>query len=272
MNLAQISRRLEIAFWIALVAALRSQRLGRFLNQAGIWIVCGLVLGATAVFLPRLTLSRAKVALVAQPQQGEQPVVQVNIQRNLLAILVDDFSAARPQLRGVWLLARAPYTPQVTFLPVYPLDDLAAAPAQRRLEEAFRAPAGDGLPSEFAQELQSRGIWWHDYLIVDEASLANLIDALGGIDLGDDRMSGKQALAQMTAVQNSASALEAQARLARAICSRSAQRWRVGETASAARLFGGVRSDLSSAELLTAWQGALQPGGFACEFPTIYGR
>lgn len=272
MNLAQISRRLEIAFWMALVAALRSQRLGRFLTQAGIWIACGLVLAATSAILPRFATSRANVAAVAQPQQGERPMVQVDTQRNLLAILVDDFSAARPQLQGVWLLAQAPYTPQVTFLPVYPLDDLAAVPAQRRLEEVFRLQGGDGLPPEFAQQLRSRGMWWHNYLIVDEAGLANLIDALGGIDQGDDRLSGKQALAQMLAAQNPASILEAQARLARAICSRSAQKWKAGETSSAARLLDGVRSDLTSEALLTAWGDALRPGGFACEFPTLYGR
>lgn len=272
MNLAQISRRLEIAFWMALVAALRSQRLGRFLTQAGIFIACGLVLAATTAILPRLTPSKTEVAVVAQPQQAGQPVVPANGQRNLLTILVDDFSAAHPQLRGVWLVARAPYMPQVTFLPVYPLDDLAAVPVQRKLKESFQLQIGGGLPSEFVQELQSRGLWWHNYLIIDEAGLVRLIDALGGIDLGDDLLGGKQALAQTLSAQDSASILEVQARLARAICSRSAQRWKAGETTSAARLFGGVLSDLSPDDLLTAWRGALQSGGFACEFPTIYGR
>ena len=40
------------------------------------------------------------------------------------------------------------------------------------------------MPANSLNEVQAADFWWSNYLVLDQAGLAQLIDLAGGIDLG----------------------------------------------------------------------------------------
>jgi hypothetical protein len=276
MNLSNLSNRIEIAFWIGLVALLRDRRVTRLT-----------VLGLVGTFmLLMLTLTAFSWAFASQPNrlmphqvatiQGSAHLKRpTNGQKNLLLVAVDDLSGNEPSLQGVWMLIIAPSGRKVTFMPVYP----SGAELAGDLVRTFSQPANN-IPSEaFLSTLEAQGHWWDNYLVVDQAALAALVDLSGGIDVGDGRMNGQQVAGLLSiAGQDDQTALDFQARLAQGICRRlNLSLPKAGFEAITEILTGEgapeqTCSDLSQAALQASWSGMLAAGGLECEFPTLIGR
>jgi hypothetical protein len=281
MNISTLSNQIEIAFWMGVVCLLRNRRMTRPALLALIALLSLLALLLTAFSwayfdLPdRLQFPKAAAihspAYLARPENG---------QKNLLLVLVDHLSEVDPSLEGAWMLIYAPDGLKVTFMPVYPAESEAAA----RLPGAFRFAQDGDLPASFEQALQEQGLWWDNYLVVDHAVLADLVDLSGGIDMGNGLSQGLQVVDLLPiASQDAQTARQLQARIARGICQRfDAILRNASPEAIVDLLVGGIPpggippslalSDLTSDALRASWSSMRSAGGLDCEFPTLIGR
>jgi hypothetical protein len=281
MNISTISNQIEIAFWMGVVCILRNRRITRPALLALIALLCLLALLLTAFSwayfdLPaRLQIPRAAAihspAYLARPDNG---------QTNLLLVLVDQLSEADISLEGAWMLIYSPDGLRVTFMPVYPAESGAAA----RLPGAFRLAKDGALPVSFQQALQAQGLWWDNYLVVDHAMLADLVDLSGGIDIGNGFSQGSNVVDLLPiAGQDAQTAQQLQARIARGICQRfDSILTNASPEAIVDLLIGGMPpggippslalSDLTPAALRQSWSSLRRSGGLDCEFPTLIGR
>lgn len=276
MNLSNLSNRIEIAFWIGVVAFLRDRRVTRFtlLSLVGLLFLAALMLSAfswayrdrPARLLPHKVDAIQNTAYLRRPDNG---------QKNLLLIIVDQLSANEPSLQGVWMLITAPTGRKVTFMPVYP----TGTQAGKDLEHAF-SQARDGVASgAFLQALENQGLWWDNYLIVDRVTLAALVDLTGGIDIGNGRSTGQQVVGLLSiAREDDQTSLDFQARLAQGICQRlnsmrqNASFETITEILTSSTAQNEAYSDLSSEDLQASWSKMQAAGGLECEFPTLIGR
>ncbi len=268
MKIAELPRRLEIAFWVALVALMRSRHFGRILLSSGA-LVLGLVVFVLGTALASQEGANQEAVPLPYPQSefAAQPVALPNGQQNWLLILVDDLGATRPLLWGAWLAVRSPEGPTLIFLPIYPAkDDPAAA---RLVQIPPISDEGMGLAPELVTALQAQGVWWTHYLALDADLLSSLVDALGGIDLGEGVILGEQTLALLRNAQTDPSLLVAtQSEVIGALCERlnPADDRQALVTAWLAHTL----TDLSAAEVEAGWERAGQ-GGPLCDFPLLGG-
>jgi hypothetical protein len=276
MNLSNISNRIEIAFWVGLVALLRDRRVTRLTLMA----LVGMLV------LVMLTLTAFSWAFASQPNrlmpdqvatiQGAAHLKRpANGQKNLLLILVDDLSGNDPSLQGAWMLINAPSGRKVTFMPVYP----TGSEQSGDLERLFNNPADEVPSGAFLGALEAQGHWWDNYLVVDQATLAALVDLSDGIDIGNGRLNGQQVVGLLSiAGQDDQTAQDFQARLAQGICRRlNSTLQNIGFEAITGILTGEgapdqASSDLSREALQASWSGMQAAGGLECEFPTLIGR
>jgi hypothetical protein len=276
MNWLYISNRIEIAFWVGLVAVLRDRRVTRLTLAALVGLLMLVVLMLTAFSWPFSSqpnrLMPEQVATIQGVAHLKRPA---NGQKNLLLVVVDDLSGNEPSLQGVWMLIKAPSGRKVTFMPVYPTGSEQSVD----LERLFNNPA-DEIPSgAFLGALEAQGHWWDNYLVVDQAALAALVDLSGSIDLGNGSLNGQQVVGLLSiAGQDDQTAQDFQARLARGICRRLNNTLQnAGFEAITGILTGEgapdqASSDLSREALQASWSGMQAAGGLECEFPTLIGR
>jgi len=129
-----------------------------------------------------------------------------------------------------------------------------------------------GTDSAFFNAIQDKGIWWSNYIIIDNSVLAKLVDLSGGIDRGGKRLYGQQAIASLAGVAgNPQSARVEQAFLLQKLCQ------------TKANLANALNPDLISSSLANHYQTdiALElmskglknlhtfGNSYACEFPTL---
>jgi hypothetical protein len=160
-------------------------------------------------------------------------------------------------------------------MPIYP----GGWESARNLDEEFRLSRNNILNESFQRILQEQGLWWDNYLIVDNALIATLIDLTGGIDIGNGRSNGQQVVGLLPiAEQDVLTSMQLQARLALEICQRfdlilqKASPERMVEVLIDNAEHHAASSDLNSTDLQTAWLKMQAAGGLACEFPTLIGR
>lgn len=288
MNLTRFSDQIEIAFWMGMVSLLRDPRAYRRTLLALTTLLALMTLLLTGfswayLHLPARPHSPRTVALqsaafLQRPENG---------QKNLLLIVVDRLEQQEPSLEGAWMLIYAPSGLSVTFMPVYPV----ASSAGQRLEEEFRLAEDGGLMDSFQQALRAQGLWWDNYLVVDYATLAALVELSGGIEIGNNpgshpgqdrgggRSNGQQVVSLLPiASQNAQTAQELQARIAQGICGRFATTLQTASPEAMVELLiagasmGTARSDLTPADLQASWSRMRHAGGIDCEFPTLIGR
>ena len=276
MNLSNLSNRIEIAFWIGLVALLRNRRVTRLslLGLVGVLLLVTLTLtGFTWAFTNRSDrLLTHKVTAIQNPAHLIRPD---NGQKNLLLIVVDELSGNELSLLGAWMLINAPSGQKVTFMPIYP----SGSETAEDLGQAFSQTKGSLSSGAFLRLLEARGLWWDNYLIIDQAGLAALVDLSGGIDIGSIRSNGEQVVGLLSiAGQDDQTAQDFQARLAQGICQRlnttlkNASILVIIETLTGSAAQGKAHSDLAPEDLQASWSRMQAAGGLSCEFPTLIGR
>lgn len=286
--MATLSGRLEIAFWIGWVAALRLVRLIRWASLLLVMTTCFLALlfvRASASYLERNDVFPGVNA--GDPASGKAqnaaevgPVVlptadrSVTEQLNVLFLLVDRLGGVSPHLQGAWLVVSDPQGQGLTFLPLYPSLAAAQAPASADLKRDFRLDFSGAPGRDFLRAISQKGVWWHHYLVLDHASLAALVELVGGAALGNGMLNGAQAVATLPASgQAPGAVLEGQAMLLDAICRQSAGLFKSAHPDLIAGLLtGSGRSDVGPEAFEQGWAYLSRSGELTCEFPTVLGR
>jgi hypothetical protein len=273
MQVIRSVRRAEITFWTAMIALMRSQRLVRLAIITSLFVLCLGVLGIADLTLnhkPARNAARSPqnlVVSVSQPQAAA--AVPAREQRNILVILVDSLTDADPGLEGLWLVGKLPSSPHLVFFPIFPSPRGATA---GQWSGAFGLD-GDGLPSAaFVEDLHAKNIQWDNYLVVDHASLADLIELAGRIAWDGKSLNGQEVVAKMPLPQlEPQAALQTQAFVAQELCHSTAA---LIQSADPALIWGllthRMRSDLELTSVQAAQNDlALIVGGPTCEFPTF---
>lgn len=188
-------------------------------------------------------------------------------QFNILVIAVDNIKAQAPALKGAWLVVYPNDKSHFMLLPLYPAQ--GSAPAGSSLAGNFSLDAAGGPGEAFVAELASRDIWWTGYVVMDDASLAQILDYAAGKsytsgaamleDLPDPRQDGLGALMH-------------QARLVRSLCLSSNQLaadelWRIARFYN--QISAHVNTDANLDQALADWEDRLKRGGITCEFPSL---
>ncbi len=262
-------RRAEITFWTAMIALMRSQRLVRLAIITSIFLLCLGALGIANLALHRNPAQSPQNLVVSVSQPQAVTAVPAQDQRNILVILVDSLSASDPRLEGLWLVGKLSSSPHLVFFPIFPS-------SRDGVTEPWSGAFGldsDGLPSvAFVENLKARNLQWDNYLVVDHASLADLIELTGRIAWNGQQLSGQDVVAKMPLAQlEPQAALQSQAFVAQELCRNTAS---LMQTADPALIWGllthRMRSDLELASVQAARNDfALIVGGPTCEFPTF---
>ena len=211
---------------------------------------------------------------IQSPIQPGQNGVAANGQRNLLLVGIDTFDTANPQLKSVWLVLQiATHSPQrFTLLPLYPAPDSQALIAQDELQTSFGLDANGAILPDFFEAIHAADFWWSNYVVLDQAGVARLIDLGGGIDLGEGAINGEQTLSAKLAPQASLeAALHAQANVLQAICAQTAEDLLKLDAKHVFQLLSRhLRTDLEIERFIQEWQMPLILAGRpSCEFPTL---
>lgn len=212
--------------------------------------------------------------VVANPIQAGKNGIAPNGQRNLLLVGVDTFESAKPQLKSVWIVLQiATQSPQrFTLVPLYPTSATQTLIPQDQLQTSFGLDSTGAVLPEFFEVIRGADFWWSNYLVLDQAGLAELVDLGGGIDLGKGNLPGKKVIQLLTASDLPAeSELNAQASVFLAVCSQSAEKLlSVDARRTFQKLGGHLRTDLEIERFIHEWQMPLVLAGRpSCEFPTL---
>ena len=233
-----------------------------FLILFGLCLLAGFLAGS---FTARATEAGEPLAFPGIPT----PPGLATRQRNLLLIGVDRLHARHPRLESLWLAMVVPNSPGVTLMPLYPRMVDGVPQPDETLEVAFRLDDRLAPYTGFANVLRARELWWNHFVVLDEIGLAKLIDLAGGIDLGDGRVDGLRAIAELPKAQEDAhGALLSQTALLNGLClsqSQLSNSEKPGELPE--RLSSHMISDLSPAQMSRDWQRIRAAGGRLCKFP-----
>ena len=209
-------------------------------------------------------------------ENAPDPAQIASRQRNLLVIGVDDLSSPDPRLEAVWLVIYMPANPPFMLLPVYPSPSsipLESDSLSPDLAQLFRLHESKAPRVEFLSALESKGLWWTGYLILDEVALSDVVEFLGGA--GElSTLDGASTIASLPrAAEDAQQALISQARLLQELCSNVARlslddRWRLPHLFSL--IPAHAVSDLDLEQVATEWQELLQHASeVACEYPSL---
>lgn len=212
--------------------------------------------------------------VVANPIQPGKNGIAANGQRNLLLVGVDTLESANPELKSVWIVLQiATHSPQrFTLVPLYPTSNAQTLIPQEQLQSNFGLDSTGAVLPEFFEVVRTADFWWSNYLVIDQAGLAELIDLGGGIDLGKGDLSGKKVTELLTSSNLPAEAgLNAQASVFQAVCSQSAEKLLSLDARRTFQKLGRhLRTDLEIERFIHEWQMPLVLAGRpSCEFPTL---
>ena len=269
MQVLRSVRRVEIIFWTAMIALMRSRRLVKVAIIAAFTLLSLSALGIASLTLYHY-LQQSPQRLVV-PVSHSQPAIAVpsRDQRNILIILVDSLSTSNPRLEGVWLVGKLSTNPRLVFFPIFPV---SGAGEGEQWSGAFGLDAAGEPANAFLENLKTKNIQWDNYLLVDYPSLADLIELTGKIDWNGQQLSGPEVVAKIPFTRlDPQAALQAQAFVAQELCSNTAL---LMQSADPMLLWGllthRMHSDLELASLQAARDDfALIVGGPRCEFPTF---
>lgn len=292
MSFVTLSRRMEIAFWISWVSTLRLARATRWLPLLLALSVCMVSLLFVTAFTgyhsaaggPFFSAAAGQMPPAERPQPEHAPAAQ----QNTLLLIVDRLEGGPAHLEGAWLLVSDLDLQEIVFLPIYPSRTPGKPGSTQDLSLLFHQNASGAPGESFLEALRQKRIWWNQYVMLDHASLAALVELSGGVSLegapdggapqgdapqGDAPQGGGPALDWLTSSKpDPAAFLERQTVLLQALCRQS------GRLAAAAHpdlmsglLLSGGRSDLRPAAFGQQWQQVQRSGSLACEFPILPG-
>jgi hypothetical protein len=144
-------------------------------------------------------------------------------QHNLLFIQADNLTNAAPHLESIWLVGYLPGSARITVILVYPAHPGTNSSKANALANTFSI-SHDGKPNEaFIAAVRNYGFQLTGYFLSDNQGTAELVNWLGGIDMGDDQgiQNGPAVLTRLTPPwQDLQASRLSQQRLTEGICAR----------------------------------------------------
>lgn len=236
----------------------------------GVFLAIGVLLGTSAA------QSNGHAAEGSSPTVTQVPAtstVAPNGQQNFLIIGVDDLNAQKPRLESVWMLLVIPPCPQFTLIPLYPSSFAGGQELQNYLESTFAL--GNDLKPEpaFFVAIQSVNTWWNNYIILDEESMANVVNVASPDNAKNNPDFGSRTIATLPlAWDDPEAAVLAQAELLNGLCHDFARSFSAKKLEiSSKNLSDHMSTDLGAAKLTALLQTMTSNHSerFRCQFPTI---
>jgi hypothetical protein len=113
---------------------------------------------------------------INQAETFSEPVPKKGTKQwNLVVIAVDQLTAPRASLIGVWLLITSPGNDNITLVPIYPTGDLTSGPKNVAWDEMFSIDSEQTPSIEFLSTL-SEHILWDEYLLIDQEGITNIVN------------------------------------------------------------------------------------------------
>jgi hypothetical protein len=192
-------------------------------------------------------------------------------QHNLLVIGVNQVGGPNLTLEGIWLVLYRQDAPRFTFMPIFPGQG-AASQAAEALADSFSLDTYGNPEASFLSALQAQHLWWNDYVVLDETAMAEMINFVGGVTLGNTIMDGPHAIANMPDVLLAPQdALRAQGEVIKDICSHATRPELSDRIEALLRLTPEhLNTNMDLEQALTQWERFRSSGPFACEFPLLW--
>jgi hypothetical protein len=152
------------------------------------------------------------------PTDAPQTTIDLPKSFSFLWIGIDNFGSSTPSLQTMWWIQVAEFSP-VKMIPLYPNPQLTRTQDQE-LRESFVVNQQSGnflIAQDFFSKLKETPEW-DAYLVFDENALENLIDLLGGVNLGKGVLNGRQAVSQLNSISQPVNYLNLQTILWGEIC------------------------------------------------------
>jgi hypothetical protein len=144
-------------------------------------------------------------------------------QHNLVFVQADDLTNATPHLESIWLVGYLPGSARITVILVYPTSPGTYSPKTNALANTFSITK-DGKPSDaFITAVRTYGFPVNGYFLSDNQGTAELVNWLGGIDMGDNQgiQNGPAVLTQLTPPwEDQQASRMSQQKLTEGICAR----------------------------------------------------
>ncbi len=191
-----------------------------------------------------------------------------NNQYNLLIIGTDDAEKPDAQLESIWLAAHAENTSNITLIPVFP--SLEDSTQNLILAEAFQLE--NGKPSrKFWDAMQNTNLWWNGYMITDISATINMIDLLGGVQISDKLLNGRQAVGSIPPWESDPqTAVNSQMLVLHGLCDHVAKTQSLNLKAATELIVNNIRSIKRTSALLTNLSVSSKlRENLNCTFPTI---
>jgi hypothetical protein len=190
----------------------------------------------------------------------------------LLIIGVDRLNVQDPDLESIWLLGYFPNKPHISLVPVYPSPPSPSLHGQAEIIRSIHLTA-DGHPSpELVRFLRKEHIWWNGHVILDATGMIELVDLLGGVQIGGQQLNGALAVSSFPPPsEDLPAALTGQTRLLRGMCSQIRQLDPSVDLRKLLNLMPNhLQTDIDVFETVRIWRELVRSGqDFVCDFPLM---
>lgn len=206
-------------------------------------------------------------------------------QRNILIIGIDRLEAAEPRLESIWLALYVPTSPKITLMPIYP--SLTQNQTGYKTNQDAALARGFGLDDKhkpdlsFLKSLQDRGLWWNNFIVLDELAMVQVIDLTdpvgekGEMDQeGAYQLNGIRTLADLPLPwENPLAAVLSQAKLLADLCHEAPKvqsGTQVETSIFSDQLSHHLVTDINPDQIRKDWSNMMGIGtGISCEFPSL---
>lgn len=279
MNLKYLPMRLELSFWNFVINLLSQSRGIRSLvawifsdhstrlkslfrtfqrNRALGWATSSLILIlllGLGFYFPTQSLATT----------GSVPATG---QHNLLVIGVDDLTSPSPLLESVWLVGHFPGNSIFILVPLYPNPTENDDSQNKDLGNMFSINSA-GVPDRAFFNYLEKETWWNNYLVIDEAGIATILDFLGEVILDGGLLNGSETFQSMTLPgKEQFATAQGQTELLQLACIRAASLDQEQLIKGLKRITPHIKSNLDFTPHPQDWlteKGSLP--GLRCEFP-----
>jgi hypothetical protein len=274
VKIKKIAGRLEILFWTVVIILMKDwkKKLALpLLTLGGVCFLAGMLAVGLSVAHSKDTRSdnQATSGLPANVSD-----LGLDLQRNTLVLLADQLGNAMPRLKGVWLTVYVPALGRVIWLPVYPASLTGGEDEDHSLASLFKLDVNGAPDALFMEALLAKDLDWDQFILLDDDALGQLIELVGGVDLGQGLTDGARVIAILPAAWDyPQSALIGQSILIRQLC-RKAPELLTNEPSKITRsLSEHIFTDMQLKSIESEWRRlqAVQ-GILSCEFPTLPGQ
>lgn len=149
-----------------------------------------LALGFLATFLP----GRISLAAELPPDTANALSEKSEPQRNILVIGVDRLDMPTARLESAWLVMHYPKTFEFTLIPLYPSLQADPSAPLAQPNQPININTSDLNALKSLEIVTAQDIWVSDVLVLDKVGLLEILNLLGGINVGNIYLRPDQAI------------------------------------------------------------------------------